>query len=293
MSTVNRDKIYDLARKVKTYTEKNKAIPSEIDGYRHGEYTYLFCQATFKGNKTFNRKGVAMATSPKGETLNQKIYKSEYIRGAKKIIDFVDKNGKLPNTLVVANRSITAHLYEYAYAKIIAYQGNNGSNPAYVTVNSNDLKKPEPPKPQKTYPEKVYDWFCQTFNCKPTCIDDCLEEIDSNGYGYYYDDRYTNWESINRMKNHQGVNCTDACHVFYNLAKYFIQKGKYRKVQCVHVMCRGGDGHVRLRIQLNNGDWFYRDPASVLDGNGVESNWCMNGDIVAYDPYWFMQNLER
>ena len=147
MATVKRDKIYDLARKVKAYVEKNYAIPSEIDGFRHGEYTYLFCLATHKGNKIFNRRGVRMATSPKGETLNQKIYASEYIRGAKKIIQFVEETGKLPNTLVVANRSIEANLYEYAYAKIIAYQAEHGKNPAYVTVNSNDLKKPEPPKP--------------------------------------------------------------------------------------------------------------------------------------------------
>ena len=293
MATISRDKIYEIAKKVKEYVEKNYEIPSEVDGVRHGEYTYLLCQATYKGNSAFNRKGVGMAYKPVGDTLNRKIYKSDYVRGAKKIVEYVDVNGKLPNTLVLGDAKIDEHLYEYMYAKIVNYQKEHNQLPAYVEVNSSALIKPEPPKPSKTYAEKVYDWFCDTFNCKPTCFDDCLEYIDGKGYGYYYDDQYSNQESIRRMKKGLGVNCTDACHVYYNLAVYFIQKGKYKKVQCIHVMCRGGDGHVRLRIQLNNGDYFYRDPASVLDGNGVESNWCMNGTVVAYDPSWFMANLYR
>ena len=66
------------------------------------------------------------------------------------------------------------------------------------------------------------------------------------------------------MKNRKGVNCTDSCHVFYNLGLEFVKQGKYKKVECLHVKCKSGDGHVRLRFTLPNGEKFYRDPASTL-----------------------------
>ena len=61
-----------------------------------------------------------------------------------------------------------------------------------------------------------------------------------------------------------------------------------------HVLCSGGDGHVRLRITLNDGDYIYRDPACTLSDNGeTYCNWCMNGELLAIDPDWFLENLNR
>ena len=94
------------------------------------------------------------------------------------------------------------------------------------------------------------------------------------------------------MKSGKGVNCTDSCQVFYNIMLQLIALGKYKKVECLHVLCRGGDGHVRLRITLPNGEKFYRDPACTLSDGGV-CNWCMDGTLLAVDPAWFMANLNR
>ena len=287
------EQLVNIAGKIKKGVETEYKVPDEIDGLRNGQFTYLICKIIANYKPPLEIRSVRTAPKPSGTPINQNIYKSKYIELAHNLVKFVDKYGELPNHLNFEGKQITKQMYQYMFAKVLDYYYWNKTLPRYVYVNSASLIKPEPKPEPKSYAEEIYDYFCQVFNCKPTCFDDCLEEVSGNGYGYYYDDQYSNKQSIDRMKNHKGVNCVDSAHVFYNLAIYFIAKGKYKKVQCIHVMCRGGDGHVRLRIQLPNGDYFYRDPASVLDGNGIESNWCMNGDVVSYDPYWFMTNVNR
>ena len=193
------------------------------------------------------------------------------------------KNKRLPNFIRWGNKKIRVRDYTYMLARVLVYYDTNKKLPLYANINTKCWTKPTETS------NSVYDYFVKVFG-KITCIDDALDKIDSRGYGYYYDDRYSNKEAIDRMKNGQGVNCTDSCHVFYNICKYFVGKGKYKKVECVHIQCKGGDGHVRLRITLPNGERFYRDPACTLSDGGY-CNWCMNGDLLAVDPNWFMQNL--
>lgn len=170
------------------------------------------------------------------------------------------------------------------------YNGNQYFNPSSInntiTINA---KPPEPvpePTPEKSYSQEILEYFESKFG-EMDCIDDCLEAIQGNGYGYYYDDQYSNYTSINRMANGSGVNCTDSCHVFWHLA---VALG-YR-VEVLHIQCSGGDGHVRLELEKESGT-FYRDPAAVLDGNSIDYNWCSNGYTIAVNPDWFFENLYR
>ena len=170
------------------------------------------------------------------------------------------------------------------------FKGNAKYNPSSVT-NTVIIKEKPAPSP-KSYEEELLEYFESKFG-EVNSIDGALEKVLSNGYGYYYDDMYSNKESINRMYNGYGVNCTDACHVFYNIA---LALGY--TVRCVHVGCQGGDGHVRLQLKHpvnTGGEWINRDPADVLSDNGqdVTHCWCLNGTIWAYDPDWFMENLRR
>lgn len=152
-------------------------------------------------------------------------------------------------------------------------------------------REPEttPEQEEKTYSQEILEYFESKFG-EMTCIDDCLDVIQGNGYGYYYDDAYTNYTTINRMANGSGVNCTDACHVFWHLA---VALG-YR-VEVLHIQCAGGDGHVRLELERESTSTgtFYRDPAAVLDGEAINYNWCTSGYVIAVNPDWFFDNLYR
>ena len=183
---------------------------------------------------------------------------------------------------------LNINLNQGTYEIVAVYLGTPLYNPSENknTIKINPKPEPEPEPEPKTYSQEILEYFESKFGGM-TCIDDCLEAIQGNGYGYYYDDQYSNYTSINRMYNGQGVNCTDSCHVFWHLGKALGYD-----VRCIHIGCRGGDGHVRL--QFNRGDgWFDRDPAAVLDGNSVSSIWCGNGEYWATNPSWFMENLNR
>lgn len=164
--------------------------------------------------------------------------------------------------------------------RVSAYEVLNGKSPKIVYIKKENTTN--------TKVDSTLQAFINAFG-NVTCIDDCLEKIQGRGYGYYYNSQYNTQTTINRIKNRQGVNCTDSSQLFYRLG---IALGY--EVQFVHVKCRGGDGHIRLRLRksgINNGNWFYKDPAAVLDGESINSNWCMNGTIIAYNPSWIFSDL--
>ena len=185
---------------------------------------------------------------------------------------------------------LNINLNQGTYNLKTEYLGNNLYLPSTtnntITINPKPEPAPEPEPQPKTYSQEILEYFESKFG-EMSCIDDCLEAIQGNGYGYYYDDQYSNYTSINRMANYQGVNCTDSAQVFWHLGKALGYD-----VKCLHIGCSGGDGHVRL--QFNRGDgWFNRDPAAVLNGNDVTSIWCANGTLWDVNPDWFMENLNR
>ena len=249
-------------------------------------WSYYFAKAILYPNKDIQKIQFKQASKPTGTRISRQLSKSNYTDMAKRLIKYVEANKQLPNYITTGNYKIRTRLYTYIFAKIIVYQYDHKTLPSTVEVNSRAFTKPSETG------NTVYDYFTKIFG-KVNSIDEALSKIASRGYGYYYDDRYSNQESINRMKNRQGVNCTDSCQVFYNIATALIKQDKYRKVECLHVKCQGGDGHVRLRITLNDGTYIYRDPAAVLDNGNVASNWCLNGTLLSINPQWFLNNLNR
>lgn len=279
MSEYTYNEIVEKAKNIKTNVEKD---------YKLGEssaWTYYICKEIIQRTKTVAKIGVGGATQSQGNDLSRQITQEHYLDMAKRLVKFVENNHKLPNYITYNKYKVRVSDYTYMFARILAYYDNKKKLPAYVNVNSKAFTKPS----EST--NEVYDYFVKTFG-KISCIDDALEKIAGRGYGYYYDDVYSNKQSIDRIKQGLGVNCTDSCHVFYNLGLAFIKQGKYKKVECLHVKCRGGDGHVRLRFTLPNGETFYRDPACTLSDGGM-CNWCMDGTLLAINPSWFLENLNK
>ena len=144
------------------------------------------------------------------------------------------------------------------------------------------------PEPQKSRSEKILDEFEKYFG---TCkyIDDALEKIQNRGYAFYFSDGYNMYDTIQKMANGQGANCFDSAEVFYHLAKGMNTKyGRNYEVWYLHVWCPvSGYDHIRLRLRSNGGSYFYRDPACVLDGGAISSNWCgTSNNILEVNPSW-------
>lgn len=269
--------IVDKAKKIKTNVEKDYKI-GESTGW-----TYYICKEVIQRTKTVPKISFSGAGQSQGNDLSRQINQEHYLDMAKRLVKFVETNHKLPNYVSYGKYKVRVSDYTYMFARILAYYDNKKKLPAYVNVNSKAFTKPS----EST--NEVYDYFVKTFG-EISCIDDALEKIAGRGYGYYYDDVYSNKQSIDRIKQGLGINCTDATQMMKNVAD---GTGKYKSVDCVHVKCSGGDGHVFLRITAKDNSVFYRDPAAVLDSGSVTHIWCLNGTVLAINPSWWVANLHR
>lgn len=261
------------------------------------KYTYLMNRIAYwlvNNNKKFNTRQVysymnrvadygtiIKAIKKRGTNYQQDSLIAEFVECA--IYDNKDLSF-LPN--YVSDTDGTKY-YKNCYVsmanRVSAYEVLNGVSPAIVYL--------EDPHGNGTTSDTT-DITLKRFTDKfggVTDIDSCLNKIRGRGYGYYYNSKYNTQETINKIYNKQGVNCTDSSQLFYRLG---LALGY--NVQFIHVRCRTGTGHVRLRLKHSKhtgGSWIYRDPAAVLNGNSVSSNWCMNGTILAYDPAWIFSDL--
>lgn len=275
-----------MAKYIKNYVEKNKKLPSNVKAkdltFTLPQATYLMSRFVYKpvNDVPFNKGGGAKA--PTGVRMNKELTKAEYQDMARRVYQYIDKNGYSPNNVWdnVRNR-VSIILFTYCLAKIIVFYAHYKELPNTCLCNTADFEK------GTTSADEVYNYFIKVFG-KVNSIDEALAKIQGRGYDFYYDDMYSNRQTIDRLKNGFGVNCTDVHHMLYHIGKALGYK-----VRAVHVWCITSNvGHVRL--DFNKGDgWFSRDGASVIDGGSITSIWCSNGTVLAYDPDWFFANINR
>ena len=282
MTSYTYKQIVDNAKKCKANVESDYKIGVST------KWTYYFCQAIINPNKDIAKIDFEKAPQPSGSYISRQVDKDDYIKLAKTFVSFVKTHKRLPNYLAYKSYKIRPALYTYAFARIVVYYNKNGKLPSYVNMNSKAFTKPIETK------NTVYNYFCKVLNNnkKVMSVDEALQLIEDRGYSYYYDDKYSNKNAIDRIKAKLGINCTDSCHVIYNVVQQLVELKKYKKVECLHVQCSSG-GHVKLRITLNDGSKIIRDPACVLsdNGKGIKCVWCTNTGVS--NPKWFMDNLYR
>lgn len=285
--------IAQIAKEVKKSVEKNYKIPSKTEAgidYTYPEYAYVLAKAIITpGKDVGHKKGIGKAPNPTGTTISRTVKKADYIGLAKNLVSYIDKNGRLPNYLTYGGYKIRPKVYIDAFARIVNfYWTNDKKMPAYVNVNSKAFTKPSA---SATSDDEVFNYFVKKFG-KVSTIDEALKKVQSRGYGYYYDDVYSNKTAIDRMYSKSGINCTDSCQVFWHIAKALGYE-----VKCLHVQCSTG-GHVRLKLRHSKhteGNWINRDPACVLSDNGkaLTAIWCPNAPLNATNPSWFLANVNR
>ena len=168
------------------------------------------------------------------------------------------------------------------------FLGNNVYLPS--SVQNKITVKEVPVAPQKSRSEKILDEFEKYFG-KCEYIEYALAKIRNHKYAFYFSDGYNMYDTIKRMANYQGANCYDSAEVFYHLMLGMNTKyGRNYEPQYLHVWCPSSKvDHIRLRFKSNGSGWYYRDPASVLDGGSVESNWCgTSGNILEVNPSFIL-----
>lgn len=248
-------------------TNNKKYSKRDIYGYNNKAKTRQEIEATIKKNGTGYRKDPFIA---------------EYVECA-----IFDNKSDLSFMPAYVTGSNGVKYYKETYVdmanRVSCYEVVNGRSPSIVYIKQNN--------PTSTNVDATLKLFIDTFG-EVSDIDSCLSKMLGKGYLGYYNSRYNTSTTISRIRNGKGVNCTDSSQLVYRLA---VALGY--KVQFIHVKCSSGTGHIRLRLKHpknTGGEWIYRDPASVLKGNGIRSNWCTSGyKLVAYDPSWIFTDLHK
>lgn len=290
-----KETIATIAKEVKTSVAKEYKIPASTKAgidYTYPEYAYVLAKAIITpGKDVEHKKGIGKPPSPKGSTISRTIKKQAYIELAKNLVSYVNNNGRLPNYLTYSGYQIEPKVFIDAFARIVDFYFTNKRLPDSANFNSKAFTKPTKTANTNTSKDEVFTYFVKKFG-NVTTIDGALKKVQSRGYGYYYDDVYSNKTAIDRMYSKSGINCTDSCQVFWHIAKALGYE-----VKCLHVQCSTG-GHVRLKLRHSkhtSGNWINRDPACVLSDNGkaLTAIWCENAPLNATNPSWFLANVNR
>ena len=230
---------------------------------------------------SYNNKGYKLAT------VKKKILegKGKNIGYGMLYMEFAINNGRsyedFPNYVSIGKTKYYKDTYTDMAKRVIAFRKKYNRNPSTVAVQGTNKTNTT----SKTN-SIILNKFIEAFG-ELTYIDSVLKKIKGRGYKYYYNSIYNNSTTLKRIKNKQGVNCTDSSQLIRAIA---LALGY--QVQFIHVQCSSG-GHIRLRLKHKKntgGKWIYRDPACVLsdNGKGITCNWCMDGKIIAYDPSWLL-----
>lgn len=289
-------KIIKIAEKTQEYITKNKNVPASVKvdnvKYNYGKLISIFADAIVNNKAKVTNKTINNAPAPTGDKINTDIKKENYITICKTTNSFINKESRAPNYALFKNTKIHPLILVDAFSRIILFSNKNNRLPNTCKFNSGIIKKNTASPIQSN--DSVFKYFVKVFGAVKT-IDEALGKVKDRGYGHYFDDFLSNIQTIDNLKNGgQKPNCTDACHVFWHIAKALGYD-----VIVEHVRCKSsGEGHVRLKLRHakhTGGNWIRRDPACVVSANGkaLTEIWCSNGTLLATNPSWFMVNVNR
>ena len=298
---ISKTNVKKMAATIKSTVEKSYKLPEKITydkvSYNQGEMAYIMAYAVNNPNKDIEIPvTVKNATKPTGDKIREQIKPDDYKDQATRLVKYIKENKKLPNfvTTKKSKKKVRIRLEIYSLAKIVLWYHNHNKYPTECLYQYTVFYK-NPPSTNVETPLEVLAYFEKKFKKTIKKMDDALSIMNNRGYAHYYNGAYTNKEAIDRIYNGLGINCTDALQVFINIVKALIIKYKaYKSVDCLHVKCSSGEGHVRGRITLTDGTKVYRDPACTLSKNssGAYCNWCTkNFTLLAVNPNWFMADV--
>lgn len=289
--------IIKLAEKTQEYITKHKTVPASITldnkKYNYAKLISIFGEAIQNNKTTISNKTISNAPSPAGDKINATLEKTQYMTIVKTTNSFIRKESRAPNYTIFKSTKIHPLVLVDAFSRIILFINKNNRNPKTCKFNSNVIKKNTASPIQSN--DTVFNAFVKAFGAVKT-IDEAFKKVRDKGYGHYFNDYLSNLQVINNLKTGKGQkpNCVDACQMFWHIAKALGYE-----VVVVHVKCiSSGEGHVRLRLKHKvhtGGNWIDRDPACVVSANGksLTDIWCGNGKLLATNPSWFMETVNR
>ena len=276
MSNYTYQEILSKAKTCKQSVENNQKLGV------NPKWGYYFAQAILHPKKTITKVKFSEAPKPTGDHISNQISKSDYLVLCKRLIKVVQTHERMANAMTWKGKHFRCRDYVYNFAKILVWYDSHNTLPAVNNINTKIWVKPH------EYYQQIYDYFVKKTGKKFKTLDDLLAYVRDNfTYEFYSDDYRSNKEVMDDFAG----NCTDLMQWLANMAQAMGYDWK-----CIHVECRvSGIGHVwgkfRHKTYTENA-WINRDPSAVC-GNSIRNMWCEDGYLLAENPSWWMENLNR
>jgi len=300
--TISIANIIDASKVVKSFIESEGKLPDSVlingESYTLAQFLYLAAIATINiNNGDFSDLDSKDAANPDNYNKCGNLGNlADYIGVAQSIIDYVNANGKAPGSVPSNVGTITFDGLVYAFARVVAFYGNNQQLPAYVTIKSIDSESSQfvinrvNVKATESELANINTYLQPTANCQvndPTIV--ALAQrltaglstptqkasaildyvIDNIAYAGYYD---TTRGAKKTLTDKRG-NCCDQAHLVIALFRAADLPARY-----VHGTCTfssGPIGHVWAQVLIGD-TWVVADPVSSRNSLGVIKNWNIN-----------------
>jgi len=309
--TVTESQIKDAAGRVKSFIEKNDRLPNYVTiGSKQvsmSQYLKLVNQETlnlYGSSGSLTVGSVSGPTNPTESVKSGNIQKSEYLKLAKNILNFMNSNGRAPN---YASSSLGTIRYEslvYAFSRVVAFHDNNSRLPNYVSVKSwNSQTGGTNPGTGGTNPgtggtnpgntitdPALQKYLVATANAQSTSstIKNLAASITSGktttyakaqaifnwvrdhvSYSFYYNTK----KGALGAYSSRSANCCDMAHLVVALARATGIPARYQHGTCT--FSSGTYGHVWAQLYVS-GKWYYADAVSTRNSFGTINNWNLN-----------------
>ena len=273
---------YTYKEILETSKKIQKTVKKEYKLGVSSKWGYYIAKAIINPKKDINRINFEEAKKPQETNISRQLTKGQYTTLCKNLITYVEKHKIMPNYIEFKEYKIKPRVFTEVLSRILIFYEVEGRLPEEVNITSKVFTKPTENS------NVVYDYWVKKFKFSPKTMDEILAYVQKYfSYQHYFDDHKSNKEVIDTKSG----NCTDLLQMLVNMLK----KLGY-ECTVIHVKCKGGDGHVRLKTRHKKNTentWVYRDIACVANGGSITCNWCMNGTLLANNPSWFMENLNR
>ena len=216
---------------------------------------------------------------------------SNYLAVAKSVIKTADSKGQMPNSVSSAVGDIGYKGLVFAFARVVAFYGDNNIMPAYVTISTlSDTSSTTSKLNSKNTISNLAAYLAATTNCqvnnsqikqlvnkltkgltsekaKATAIYNYVR--DTISYSFYYDTKYGAVGTLNAKKG----NCVDHSHLLVAMFRTAGLAARYAHGTCTFTS--GTYGHVWTQVLIGN-TWTVCDATSARNSFGNVVNWNAN-----------------
>lgn len=219
------------------------------------------------------------------DNLKQGIFvKEEYKDWNRRALTYMNDKQVMPNFIRSKLGEISPFSYMDMVSRILSFYGDFGNLPSFVKTQRELAPKPTPE--DTGFLAELKRALGRGFNS----ASELWNLVRGYPYSYYYNSRYTEPQRLERIRNKQGMNCTDWSLVLYKALKLMGYT-----VQAVRglVRCSSGNiGHVWLEIMGKEfRNWVYYDSTTATSQKGnINRLVCplVQGSRT-YNPNWFME----